>query len=145
MERERIVLGGGSRSWKVIASPSILRSLPGVEVVEGLANEPPPSGMTGPGSRIRPVEDDDLPIFLAHQDDPVAAAMAAFPTRAPGRLLTRTGRRSGPTRRTTRARSSRTTRSSATSSAGGTTADARSATGSAGSTGEGVRDGGAPR
>ena len=42
MERERIVLGGGSRSWKVIASPSILRALPGVEVVEGLANEPPP-------------------------------------------------------------------------------------------------------
>src|SRR6187431_3562146 len=42
MERERIVLGGGSRSWKVIASPSILRALPGVEVVEGLASEPPP-------------------------------------------------------------------------------------------------------
>ena len=42
MERERIVLGGGSRSWKVIASPSILRALPGVEVVDGLANEPPP-------------------------------------------------------------------------------------------------------
>jgi prolyl-tRNA editing enzyme YbaK/EbsC (Cys-tRNA(Pro) deacylase) len=42
MERERIVLGGGSRAWKVIASPSILRALPGVEVVEGLANEPPP-------------------------------------------------------------------------------------------------------
>lgn len=42
MERERIVLGGGSRSWKVIASPSILRALPGVEVVEGLANDPPP-------------------------------------------------------------------------------------------------------
>jgi prolyl-tRNA editing enzyme YbaK/EbsC (Cys-tRNA(Pro) deacylase) len=41
MERERIVLGGGSRSWKVIASPSILRALP-VEVVDGLANEPPP-------------------------------------------------------------------------------------------------------
>jgi RimJ/RimL family protein N-acetyltransferase len=39
--------------------------------------------MTGPEVRIRPVEDDDLPIFLAHQDDPVAAAMAAFPTRAP--------------------------------------------------------------
>ena len=39
--------------------------------------------MTGPRIRIRPVEDDDLPIFLAHQDDPVAAAMAAFPTRAP--------------------------------------------------------------
>ena len=39
--------------------------------------------MTGPRVRIRPVEDGDLPIFLAHQDDPVAAAMAAFPTRAP--------------------------------------------------------------
>ena len=29
MERERIVLGGGSRSWKVIAPPSILLALPG--------------------------------------------------------------------------------------------------------------------
>ena len=37
MERERIVLGGGSRSWKVIASPDILRTLPNVEVVDGLA------------------------------------------------------------------------------------------------------------
>jgi prolyl-tRNA editing enzyme YbaK/EbsC (Cys-tRNA(Pro) deacylase) len=42
MERERIVLGGGSRSWKVISTPSILRALPGVEVVERLATEPPP-------------------------------------------------------------------------------------------------------
>src|SRR6476659_7295180 len=42
MERERIVLGGGSRSYKVLASPSILRTLPHVEVVEALANEPPP-------------------------------------------------------------------------------------------------------
>jgi prolyl-tRNA editing enzyme YbaK/EbsC (Cys-tRNA(Pro) deacylase) len=42
MERERIVLGGGSRSWKVIAPPSILRTLPGIEVVEGLANPAPP-------------------------------------------------------------------------------------------------------
>ena len=42
MARERIVLGGGSRSWKVIASPAILRALPGMEVVGGLANEPPP-------------------------------------------------------------------------------------------------------
>ena len=33
--------------------------------------------------RLRPVEDGDLPIFLTHQDDPVAAAMAAFPTREP--------------------------------------------------------------
>lgn len=38
MARERIVLGGGSRSWKVIATPSILLTLPGVEVVEGLAS-----------------------------------------------------------------------------------------------------------
>jgi prolyl-tRNA editing enzyme YbaK/EbsC (Cys-tRNA(Pro) deacylase) len=37
MDRERIVLGGGSRSWKVIASPEILRTLPNAEVVAGLA------------------------------------------------------------------------------------------------------------
>ena len=37
MNRERIVLGGGSRSWKVIATPDILRTLPNVEVVDGLA------------------------------------------------------------------------------------------------------------
>jgi prolyl-tRNA editing enzyme YbaK/EbsC (Cys-tRNA(Pro) deacylase) len=37
MRRPRIVLGGGSRSWKVIAAPSILLALPNVEVVEGLA------------------------------------------------------------------------------------------------------------
>ena len=37
MHRTRIVLGGGSRSWKVIASPEILRTLPNVEVVDGLA------------------------------------------------------------------------------------------------------------
>lgn len=39
--RERIVLGGGSRSSKVIAAPEILLRLPGAEVVEGLATEPP--------------------------------------------------------------------------------------------------------
>jgi prolyl-tRNA editing enzyme YbaK/EbsC (Cys-tRNA(Pro) deacylase) len=38
MARETIILGGGSRSWKVIAPSAILRTLPGVEVVEGLAN-----------------------------------------------------------------------------------------------------------
>jgi prolyl-tRNA editing enzyme YbaK/EbsC (Cys-tRNA(Pro) deacylase) len=37
MTRPRIVLGGGSRSWKVIASPEVLLALPGVEVVPGLA------------------------------------------------------------------------------------------------------------
>jgi RimJ/RimL family protein N-acetyltransferase len=39
--------------------------------------------MTAPRIRLRPVADDDLPIFLTHQEDPVAAAMASFPTRAP--------------------------------------------------------------
>lgn len=38
MDRRRIVLGGGTRSWKVIAPPSILLTLPGVEVVEELAS-----------------------------------------------------------------------------------------------------------
>ena len=42
MARRRIVLGGGSRSWKVIAPPSILRSLPNVDVIDGLANPAPP-------------------------------------------------------------------------------------------------------
>ena len=41
MDRERIVLGGGSRSWKVVAPPSILRTLPNAEIVEGLANPRP--------------------------------------------------------------------------------------------------------
>ncbi|HEX3428249.1 MAG TPA: YbaK/EbsC family protein [Candidatus Limnocylindrales bacterium] len=42
MTRPRIVLGGGSRSWKVLASPAILRTLPNVEIVDGLANLAPP-------------------------------------------------------------------------------------------------------
>jgi prolyl-tRNA editing enzyme YbaK/EbsC (Cys-tRNA(Pro) deacylase) len=37
MQRERVVLGGGSRSFKVIASPAILQKLPRAEVIEGLA------------------------------------------------------------------------------------------------------------
>ena len=41
MLRERIVLGGGSRSWKVLGSPAMLLALPGVEVIEGLAIDPP--------------------------------------------------------------------------------------------------------
>lgn len=44
MTRDRIVLGGGSRRWKVIAPASILLTLPNVEVVEGLAKPAmPPS------------------------------------------------------------------------------------------------------
>jgi prolyl-tRNA editing enzyme YbaK/EbsC (Cys-tRNA(Pro) deacylase) len=40
MERERIVLGGGSRSCKVVAPPAILLALPNMEVVDGLAIAP---------------------------------------------------------------------------------------------------------
>jgi prolyl-tRNA editing enzyme YbaK/EbsC (Cys-tRNA(Pro) deacylase) len=43
MSRSRIVLGGGSRSWKVIAPPAILFTLPNVTVVEGLANRVDPA------------------------------------------------------------------------------------------------------
>jgi len=42
MARRRIVLGGGSRSWKVIAAPSILLTVPSVQVVDGLAKPAPP-------------------------------------------------------------------------------------------------------
>jgi prolyl-tRNA editing enzyme YbaK/EbsC (Cys-tRNA(Pro) deacylase) len=42
MARERIVLGGGSRSWKVISTPDILRALTGMAVVDGLATDPRP-------------------------------------------------------------------------------------------------------
>ena len=41
MERARIVLGGGSRSAKVLAPPAILLALPNVEVVDGLALDVP--------------------------------------------------------------------------------------------------------
>jgi prolyl-tRNA editing enzyme YbaK/EbsC (Cys-tRNA(Pro) deacylase) len=37
MNRERIILGGGSRSCKVLAPPAILTALGDAEVVEGLA------------------------------------------------------------------------------------------------------------
>jgi prolyl-tRNA editing enzyme YbaK/EbsC (Cys-tRNA(Pro) deacylase) len=54
MRRERIVLGGGSRSWKVIAPPSILLTIPGVQVVEGLARpaEPQPEPEAGEPQRV---------------------------------------------------------------------------------------------
>jgi prolyl-tRNA editing enzyme YbaK/EbsC (Cys-tRNA(Pro) deacylase) len=42
MARPRIVLGGGSRRFKVLAPPSILLSLSGVTVVEGLARPAAP-------------------------------------------------------------------------------------------------------
>lgn len=37
MERDQIVLGGGSRNWKVQCAPDALLAIPGVEVVDGLA------------------------------------------------------------------------------------------------------------
>jgi prolyl-tRNA editing enzyme YbaK/EbsC (Cys-tRNA(Pro) deacylase) len=40
MTRERIVVGGGSRSWKVLLDPAMLLRIPDVEVVEGLATDP---------------------------------------------------------------------------------------------------------
>jgi prolyl-tRNA editing enzyme YbaK/EbsC (Cys-tRNA(Pro) deacylase) len=41
MTRERIVVGGGSRSWKVILAPNDLLAIHGAMVVEGLAVERP--------------------------------------------------------------------------------------------------------
>jgi prolyl-tRNA editing enzyme YbaK/EbsC (Cys-tRNA(Pro) deacylase) len=41
MRRERLILGGGSRSMKVLVAPEALQALPNVTVVEGLANPLP--------------------------------------------------------------------------------------------------------
>ena len=41
MTRERVVVGGGSRSWKVILAPRALLAIAGVEVVDGLAGPRP--------------------------------------------------------------------------------------------------------
>jgi len=43
MGRDRIILGGGSRNFKVLAAPTILLSLANAEVVAGLALEPSPT------------------------------------------------------------------------------------------------------
>lgn len=39
MERPQVILGGGSRNWKIIAEPGFLLRLPGAEIVDGLARE----------------------------------------------------------------------------------------------------------
>ena len=39
--------------------------------------------MTAPVVSLRPVEDADLPIFLAHEQDPLAIEMAAYKSRTP--------------------------------------------------------------
>jgi prolyl-tRNA editing enzyme YbaK/EbsC (Cys-tRNA(Pro) deacylase) len=43
MELDRIVLGGGSRSCKVVGDPRLLTALPNAEVVDGLATTPDPT------------------------------------------------------------------------------------------------------
>jgi len=35
-----VILGGGSRHWKLVAAPAFLTGLPGAEVVEDLARAP---------------------------------------------------------------------------------------------------------
>jgi len=40
--RERVVMGGGNRSSKLVLDPRELLKLPGVEVIDGLAAVPPP-------------------------------------------------------------------------------------------------------
>lgn len=43
MQLDRVLVGGGSRSCKVILSPELLLKLPNAVVVEGLALEPKPA------------------------------------------------------------------------------------------------------
>jgi prolyl-tRNA editing enzyme YbaK/EbsC (Cys-tRNA(Pro) deacylase) len=40
LDREQVIMGAGSRRWKIIVAPGFLASLPGGEVVEGLAQAP---------------------------------------------------------------------------------------------------------
>jgi len=42
MEREQLIIGGGSRDRKLLVPPATLAGHPQAEVVEGLAKEPPP-------------------------------------------------------------------------------------------------------
>ena len=44
LERERVVMGGGNRSSKLVLDPHELLKLPGAEVVDGLAAPPEPRG-----------------------------------------------------------------------------------------------------
>jgi prolyl-tRNA editing enzyme YbaK/EbsC (Cys-tRNA(Pro) deacylase) len=58
MSRPQIVLGGGSRSWKVVAPPDILRHLPNVEIVPALALEPQVDSSTGQRPLVDPFHED---------------------------------------------------------------------------------------
>ena len=44
MERERIIIGGGTRDRKLLVPPATLAGHPGAEVIEGLANPIPTDG-----------------------------------------------------------------------------------------------------
>lgn len=44
MARPAVVVGGGSRSWKIRCAPTELLKLPNVEVVDGLAKDSSPAG-----------------------------------------------------------------------------------------------------
>ena len=51
MGRERVVVGGGSRSWKVILRPADLLRIPGTCVVDGLASDPAAQPATDPAAQ----------------------------------------------------------------------------------------------
>ena len=45
MDADRVVMGGGNRSSKIVLAPAELRKLPGVEVVDGLATPRQPADL----------------------------------------------------------------------------------------------------
>jgi prolyl-tRNA editing enzyme YbaK/EbsC (Cys-tRNA(Pro) deacylase) len=51
MERRRIILGGGSRGWKVIAPPAILLTIANAEIVAELATPAPPAPEPSEGAQ----------------------------------------------------------------------------------------------
>ena len=54
VQRERVVVGGGSRSMKVLVEPRVFALLDGFEVVEDLAKDPPDASSTLTGERPPP-------------------------------------------------------------------------------------------
>jgi prolyl-tRNA editing enzyme YbaK/EbsC (Cys-tRNA(Pro) deacylase) len=42
LSRDRVVIGGGSRSMKILVAPTIFEALPNCEIVPDLATTPPP-------------------------------------------------------------------------------------------------------
>ena len=86
MERRRIVLGGGSRSWKVIAPPSILLTIAHAEVVADLAAPAPRAPEPAEGAEtIRAVAERSAP----------SAGLPPPPARLRPRSAPRAGRGGG--------------------------------------------------